>query len=134
MAQGLPAYYFRVRENGAAVFRVDPDTRDRRLALDQIAVLNIKNGEVKPQGGGALSDADSAAIERWMAERRGTLAARETDDVQRLIDRINLTTHWAQTRASADALEDVTDPLLLAMHDLREVLVRKKSERLGRSG
>lgn len=29
-----------------------------------------------------------------------------------------------------DQLEDVTDALLLAMHDLRSVLVRRKAERL----
>jgi hypothetical protein len=35
-----------------------------------------------------------------------------------------------QSKATDDQLEDVTDALLLAMHDLRTVLVRKKSERL----
>jgi hypothetical protein len=43
---------------------------------------------------------------------------------------LNLTAHWVQTRASADDLAAVTDQLLLAMHDLRNVLVRKLSERL----
>ena len=33
-------------------------------------------------------------------------------------------------RMSDDALEQVTDSLLMAMHDLRTVLVRKKAERL----
>ena len=42
-----------------------------------------------------------------------------------------LTAQWAQTRASDEQLEAVTDALLLAMHDLRSVLVRKQSERLG---
>ena len=41
-------------------------------------------------------------------------------------------TQWAQSRASDAALEAVTDKLLLAMHDLRLVLVRKKSERITR--
>ena len=45
---------------------------------------------------------------------------------------MNLTTQWAQSRASDAALEAVTDKLLLAMHDLRLVLVRKKSERITR--
>jgi hypothetical protein len=35
-----------------------------------------------------------------------------------------------QTKAADAALEEVTDTLLLAMHDLRSVLVRKKAERL----
>ena len=42
--------FFRVRENGAAVFRIDTENRQRRLELQQIAVANIRNGKVKPQG------------------------------------------------------------------------------------
>ena len=45
-------------------------------------------------------------------------------------DYLNLTTHWAQSRATDEQLEEVTDALLLAMHDLRSVLVRKKADRL----
>ena len=36
----------------------------------------------------------------------------------------------AQTKATDDQLEAITDALLLAMHDLRTVLVRKKADRL----
>ncbi len=39
-------------------------------------------------------------------------------------------TQWAQSKATDEQLEDVTDRLLLAMHDLRTVLVRKKADRL----
>jgi hypothetical protein len=35
-----------------------------------------------------------------------------------------------QSRATDAQLDEVTDTLLLAMHDLRTVLVRKKAERL----
>jgi hypothetical protein len=35
-----------------------------------------------------------------------------------------------QSKASDAQLDEVTDALLLAMHDLRSVLVRKKAERL----
>lgn len=43
---------------------------------------------------------------------------------------MNLTTQWAQSRATPEQLDQVTDALLLAMHDLRSVLVRKKADRL----
>ena len=36
MAGDLPDYYFRIRENGAAVFRVDAENRQRRIEMDQI--------------------------------------------------------------------------------------------------
>ena len=128
--QDLPDYYFRVRENGAAVFRVDTENRQRRIEMEQIAVLNVKNGEVKPHGDRAISDADKAAIKDWMEARAALLAARDIDDIRRTIDHLNLTAHWAQTRATDSQLEAITDELLLAMHDLRTVLVRKKSDRL----
>ncbi len=130
MASELPEYYFRVRENGAAVFRVDTENRQRRIDMDQIAVVNVKNGEVKPHGDRQLSDADLEVIRDWMAERTALLARRDIDDIHRAVDYLNLTTQWVQSKASDDQLEDVTDALLLAMHDLRSVLVRKKADRL----
>ena len=130
MASDLPEYYFRVRENGAAVFRVDAENRQRRIEMDQIAVVNIRNGEIKPHGQRQLSDQDIAEIKSWMEARTATLAARDLDDIHRAIDHLNLTAHWANSRATDEQLEEVTDALLLAMHDLRSVLVRKKADRL----
>lgn len=133
MAGQLPDYYFRVRENGAAVFRVDTENRQRRIEMDQIAVINIRNGEIKPHGDRALSAEDLARIEAWMQDRTQVLAQRDIDDIHRAVDYLNLTTHWAQSRATDEQLEAVTDDLLLAMHDLRSVLVRKKADRLVKS-
>lgn len=133
MAGDLPEYYFRVRENGAAVFRLDTENRQRRIEMDQIAVVNIRSGEVKPQGMRPLTEADEAEIARWIDARRATLAAREIDDIHRAVDHLNLTTQWVQSQATEAQLDAVTDDLLLAMHDLRSTLVRKKSERLSKS-
>ncbi|WP_300515369.1 hypothetical protein [Aliiroseovarius sp.] len=130
MSADLPEYYFRVRENGAFVFRVDTENRQRRIEMDQIAVVNIRNGEVKPHGDRLLSEAERAAISDWMETRRKVLAERSVDDILRTVDHLNLTAHWAQTKAEDDQLEAITDALLLAMHDLRTVLVRKKADRL----
>ena len=130
MSAQLPDYYFRVRDNGAFVFRVDTENRQRRIEMDQIAVVNIRNGEIKPHGDRALSEADLARIKDWMATRTDLIARRDMDDIHRAVDYLNTTTHWAQSKASNDQLEQVTDDLLLAMHDLRTVLVRKKADRL----
>jgi hypothetical protein len=132
MTAELPDYYFRVRENGATVFRVSTDNRQRRIEMDEIAVVNVRNGYIKPHGYVVLTDADMQAIEGWIAERQAQLAARELDDILRTVDHLNLTTLWAQSRATDDQLEAVTDRLLLTMHDLRTVLVRKKADRLGK--
>lgn len=130
MSISLPDYYFRTRENGALVYRVDVENRQRRIEMDQIATINIRNGQIKPHGDRTLSDADRTAITDWMQNRQAVLAARDIDDIHRAIDHLNLTAQWAQSRASDDQLEQVTDALLLAMHDLRSVLVRKKADRL----
>lgn len=130
MNDTLPDYCFRVRENGAFVFRLDTENRQRRIEMDQIAVVNMRNGEIKAQGDRKLSDADIAAIKEWMEERAKTLAYREIDDIFRAVDYLNTTAHWVQSKATEAQLEAVTDTLLLAMHDLRSTLVRKKADRL----
>jgi hypothetical protein len=132
MTAELPDYYFRVRENGAAVFRISTENRQRRIEMDEIATVNVKNGNIKPHGDVALTKADLQAIKAWISERQAQLAAREVDDILRTVDHLNLTTQWAQSRATDDQLEAVTDQLLLTMHDLRTVLVRKKADRLGK--
>jgi hypothetical protein len=55
MSGDLPDYYFRVRENGAVVFRVDTENRQRRIDMEEIATVNINNGKIKPHGDRALS-------------------------------------------------------------------------------
>lgn len=130
MAGDLPEYYFRVRENGAFVFRVDTENRQRRIDMDQIAVVNIRKGEIKPHGERELSARDLEVIEEWMAERLELVEYRDIDDIHRAVDYLNTTAHWVQGKATDEQLEEVTDALLLAMHDLRTVLVRKKADRL----
>lgn len=129
----LPEFYFRIRENGAAVYRVSTENRQRRIEMTEIAVVNIRNGNIRPHGGHELSETEQEVIAVWMEERRAILARRDLDDIHRAIDHLNLTAQWAQSRASDSDLEAVTDRLLLAMHDLRSVLVRKKADRLGQS-
>ena len=130
MNSSLPEYFFRVRENGATVFLVETDNPQRRIEMTQIAVLNIKNGEIKPHGVRVLSNEDREEIEAWMAKRKGQLGHRDLDDLHRAVENLNLTAQWAQSRATPEQLEDITDELLLAMHDLRSVLVRKKADRM----
>jgi hypothetical protein len=130
MSVTLPDHFFRLRDNGAAVFRVTTENRLGRIEMEPIATINLRNGEVKPQGGRDLTDADRAAIDAWIAGRREVLARREADEIEATIDRLSLAAHWAQTKASDEDLEAVTDRLLLAMHDLRSVLVRRKADRL----
>lgn len=130
MSGDLPEYYFRIRENGAAVFRVDTENRQRRIEMEEIAIANVRNGNIKPHGDRKLTAEETAVISDWIARRSEILAQRDVDDIHRAVDHLNLVTQWAQSKATEAQLEEVTDTLLLAMHDLRTVLVRKKAERL----
>jgi hypothetical protein len=132
MPGDLPDYYFRIRENGAVVFRVDTENRQRRIELVEIATVNVKNGNIKPHGDVDLTAEDKAQIRDWMARRTALLAERDIDDILRAVDHLNTTAQWVQTRATDDQLDRVTDDLLLAMHDLRTVLVRRKADRLSK--
>jgi hypothetical protein len=132
MAGELPDYYFRIRDNGAVVFRIDTENRQRRIEMEEIATVNVKNGNVKPHGDRVLSAAEQGLIRDWIAARQKLLAARDVDDIFRAVDHLNLTTQWVQSKATDAQLEAVTDTLLLAMHDLRSVLVRRKADRLAK--
>ena len=124
---GNSGLFFRTRENGAAVFRVDTENRQRRLELQQIAVVNIRNGNVKPQGDQIPTAAERNEMDAWIVERRKILAARKVDDIKRTTDHLNETAQWVQSDATDEQTEQFSDDLLMAMHDLRSVLVRKKS-------
>jgi hypothetical protein len=50
MTADLPDYFFRVRDNGAIVFRISTENRQRRIEMDEIATVNTRNGNVKPHG------------------------------------------------------------------------------------
>lgn len=133
MSLDLPKFFFRTRDNGAMVFRVDTENRQRRIELDQIAVVNIRNGDIKPHGGRTLQPDEMAAITKWMEDRIQVIAERDIDDILRSIDHLNSVSQWAQSKATDAQLDAVTDELLLTMHDLRSVLVRKKADRLART-
>ena len=130
MSANLPDYYFRIRENGAAVFRVDTENRQRRIDMEEIATINVKNGNIKSHGERKLTAEEQALIKQWIEKRQAVLAARDVDDILRAVDHMNLVTQWVQSKADDAQIDEVADVLLMAMHDLRSVLVRKKAERL----
>jgi len=130
MSLSLPDLFFRVKENGATVFRVTTETRQNRLDMTQIATVNIRNGDIRTQGNKEITEAERAEIEAWIETRRAVLDARHLDDVHRTVDFLNQTAQWVQSKASDEELDEVTDTLLLTMHDLRSILVRKKADRV----
>ena len=125
-----PEYYFWIRENGAVVFHVNTENRQRRIDMDQIAVVNFNKQEIKPHGSRELSAEDLAAIDAWVEKRIALLKARTLDDIHSAADHLNETTQWAQSKASDEESAEITDTLLMTMNDLRTVLVRKKADQV----
>ena len=121
--------YFRVRDGGAQVFRVDTDGKDGRMRLDPLAHINVKAGDVRVQGDRSLTDADRERIESWITSRRAALDAREMTDLQRTIEAMQAAAHWLNGKADDAKVRDIEDDLLMAAHDLRLAIVKRKTGR-----
>ena len=132
MLSKLPNLYFRVRDNGAFIFRLIRDERMRNVGMEQVGVVNIRNEEIKIQGDKTFTDEEMDDIRRWMKTRQAMVAERQKDDIRRTVESLNLASHWIQSKASDEDLEEIADDLLLAMHDLRTVLVRKQADALAK--
>lgn len=120
----IPDLYFRRRENGAQVFRVLADRHNGRLDLTLLATVNLKTGILRPQGAHALRPDEARQIDLWRQQQAPTVAAPAEDAITAL----NRAAHWAQAKADDAEIEAAAMALLLAMHDLRSVLTRRRAE------
>ena len=104
--------------------------RNGRLDMEQVATINLRSGEVRLGKDKTLSESEQTTVDAWIADRRESQPWRRLDRAMQVIEDINQTAHWAQTEASDKDLEGVSDALFLAMHDLRQVLVRRAADRM----
>ncbi|MEM8842298.1 MAG: hypothetical protein AAGD47_11030 [Pseudomonadota bacterium] len=116
--------YFRKRKQGAFAFRLDVENRQRRLEMIQIATINGK-GEIRAQKRNPPTDAEHAEIEQWIAAQE---ADAEETDAEAFVREINLIAHWVSREADDEEILTASDPLLLAIHDLRQIIVRRLSK------
>jgi hypothetical protein len=130
MTRAPDGLYFRIRETGAQVFRVDTTNQNRRIEMEPLAVVNTRTGEVRLQGGRTFSETEAAEVAEWLADRQAALAGRDVEAARETIERLNLTAAWLQSRASTEDMDAVADDLLMAMHDLRSVIARRKADAL----
>ncbi|MEL6425756.1 MAG: hypothetical protein AAGK98_08950 [Pseudomonadota bacterium] len=126
----LDGLYFRTKDNGAAVYRIDTENRHRRLDMVQIAVVTVRNGEIKPHGQQVPTDAERAEMEAWIAARRTLVAERERTEIDLLIEALHKGAQWAQSKASDGDIRETSPALFMAMHDLRATLVRRNGDLL----
>lgn len=123
-------YYFRISLDGATVFILNRETRHKRIELQEIATIFMPQAKVTPISGRSLSSEEERAIENWISERKKYLYEQDTATAKRVVEDINKLTHWARYQATPEQLNPVNDDLLLAIYDLRSVLVKKMAEQL----
>lgn len=126
--------YFRIKDNGATVFRINDDARQRRLDLQPVAEANVRNGDIKLRKDVELTDAERAEITAWLDTRRETLRAREIEQARLTIEHLNATANWISSKPDEAAADEMSEDLLMAMHDLRAAIVRFKSRMLDQKG
>ena len=122
-----PTLYFRRKEHGAAVYRIATGEH-AKLDLLQIAVLK-QNGEVKPSGRQEPTEAELAEIATWHDARKAEQKTRDSARVDRLIGDMNAVAQWVQANANDKQIAQSSQPILMAMHDLRSTLVRRMAGR-----
>lgn len=122
--------YFRIKDNGATVFRINDDARQRRLDLQPVAEANVRNGDIKLRKDVELSDAERAEITAWLDARRSALQARDIEQARLTIEHLNAAANWISGKPDEAAANEMSEDLLMAMHDLRAAIVRFKSKML----
>ncbi len=111
--------YFRIKDNGATVFRINDDARQRRLDLQPVAEANVRNGDIKLRKDVELSEAERAEVEAWLIARRKKVQAREIEQARLTIEHLNATANWISSKPDEAAADEMSEGLLMAMHDLR---------------
>ncbi len=119
--------YYRVRKQGALVFRMEVSNRRRRIELNQIAAITGKD-EIRPHKRRPPTEAEEAEIHAWWEAHKVRRDAGELNEVEVFMEELNKFTTWIDKEAPAAAVSEQSDPLLLALLDLRQVIVRRMSE------
>ncbi|MEM6662651.1 MAG: hypothetical protein AAF666_10800 [Pseudomonadota bacterium] len=119
--------YYRHREKGVTVFRMEVANRQRRIELNQIASI-LADGEVIPHKRRAPTEAELAEISTWWTNWQTRAADGALTQTETFIAELNQFTDWVARRADAGEIDVQSDNLLTALLDLRQVVVRKLSQ------
>ena len=119
--------YYRHRENGVTVFRMEIANRQRRIELNQIASI-LKDGEISPHKRRQPTEAEMAQISDWWTNWQQRKSEGGLSETEQFIAELNLFTDWVARKAPAEQIDQKSDDLLTALLDLRQVVVRKLSQ------
>ena len=119
--------YFRHRENGVTVFRMEVANRQRRIELNQIASV-LGDGRIIPHKRRQPTDKELAEIETWLAAHKARQDDGSATQTDTFITQLNQFTDWVARRADPAEIDGQSDALLTALLDLRQVVVRKLAQ------
>ena len=122
--------YFRIKDNGATVFRPVEDASRGRLDLAPVADANVRNGTIKARRDANLSGDERAEIDAWIVNRRAALDAAEAETPLRAIEAMNAAAQWYSSKPDQRAADEAREDILMAIHDLRAAIVRQLSKGL----
>ena len=126
-AAGAMKLYYRHRKNGAVVFRLEVANRQRRIELNQIASIS-KTGKIIPHKRRPPTEAEVEEMTRWWADWHARADTEQLTESEKFLVELNEFTDWFQRRAEHAAVDAASDPLLMALLDLRQVVVRRLSD------
>lgn len=120
--------YFRIKDNGATVFRVAEDGPGGRMDLNPIAEVNVRNGELRARREAEITEPEKREIADWIVARRRAVAAEAAATPQRALEAINAAAHWYAGKPDPAAARAARNDLLMAVFDLRAAIVRHMAE------
>jgi len=118
--------YYRHRDNGVTVFRMEVANRQRRIELNQIATI-LKDGTIAPHKRRPPSDAEREEIAAWWADWQTRSATGDVCETEKFIAALGQFTDWLARRAPGEEVDQQSDALLTALLDLRQTVVRRLS-------
>ncbi|MEM9061764.1 MAG: hypothetical protein AAGD13_14995 [Pseudomonadota bacterium] len=118
--------YYRLRKQGAQVFRMEVANKQRRIELNQIASIT-QQGEIVPHKRRPANESELSEIAAWWSDWK----AREGDGslykTELLMAELNEFTNWIAKDAPAEEVDNLSDDLLTTLLDLRQTIVRRLS-------
>lgn len=123
-----------IRYRGAAgvIYRYTAEVRDQRQSMERVGHINIKTQELKLASTARITAEEEAYIYNWVAQRKAHNSVDRAEEVRKLCDQMNLMTQWILDNATPEDLEAYSDDLLLSLMDLRNSVVRRRSQALAK--
>ena len=119
--------YYRHRRNGVIVFRMEVANRQRRIELNQIATIS-SDGEITPHARRTPTEAELTEIRAWWTDWTSRGDENPLNETEAFLVELNRFTDWVQRHAPDAQVDAHSDPLLMALLDLRQVVVRRLSK------